>query len=139
MEKLNVARGIKTYRIDDAGEIYFNPADGEFVYDLGKAVEQIQTFYEECENSCEGLEDVEKFMKCRERNKKIVGALNTAFGYDVCSIVFKGVSAAAEADGLPVWCNFVIAVLDEVEKHQETKEIPAKAQAFLKKYQKYKK
>ena len=41
--------------------------------------------------------------------------IDGVFGKPVCKELFSGLNVYALADGLPVWCNFLLAVMDEVD------------------------
>ena len=41
--------------------------------------------------------------------------INGVFEDDVCTPIFGGMNVYSLADGLPVWCNFLLAVMDEVD------------------------
>ena len=42
-------------------------------------------------------------------------AINGILGADVCGPLFGGMNLYALADGLPVWCNLMLAIMDECD------------------------
>ena len=43
------------------------------------------------------------------------GLSEEVFGFDVCGAVFGDMNVYALADGLPVWCNLMLSVMDEID------------------------
>ena len=54
-------------------------------------------------------------------------------------VLFGGMNVYALANGLPVWCNLMLAVMDEIDSSfaREQKATNPKLQKYLNKYQKY--
>ena len=66
------------------------------------------------------------------------GLIDSVFSFGVCDPVFGSMNVYAMADGLPVWCNLMLAVLDIVKESfdREQKAIDPRVQRFLEKYRK---
>ena len=41
--------------------------------------------------------------------------IQEVFCFDVCGAVFGDMNVYALADGLPVWCNLMLSVMDEID------------------------
>ena len=41
--------------------------------------------------------------------------IDETLGASVCDALFGGMNVYAMADGLPVWCNLLLAVMDEID------------------------
>lgn len=144
MGELNFQTGRKTYTVNGGVEISFEPSDPKFASavvsafqkcsDIAKASAELD--YGDTVNTVSAMEKLEAGVR-----KEI----DTAFGYAVCDKVFSGISAIAIADGLPVWTNFLMAVIDEVDQSMpegegRTKERVQKyMNRYENKYGKYKK
>lgn len=70
---------------------------------------------------------------------KCAASLTGAFGDAVCDVLFGGMNVYALANGLPVWCNLMLDVMDEIDSSfaREQKATNPKLQKYLNKYQKY--
>ena len=144
MGELNFQTGRKTYTVNGGVEISFEPSDPKFASAVVSAFQKCSDIakttadlnFEGAANTIEALEKMES-----EVRKEI----DAAFGYAVCDKVFSGLSVIAVADGLPVWTNFLMAVIDEVDQSMpegegRTKERVQKYMSrYENKYGKYKK
>jgi hypothetical protein len=116
MGELNFQTGQKTYTVNGGAQITFEPADIKFAnaviaafghcFDISKAA-----------NITSDMSLDESYEATVKLESDIREEINRAFGYDVCAKVFPNMSVIAVADGLPVWTNFVMAVVDEIDIH----------------------
>ncbi len=139
MPEIRFDTGLVTYDLNGACQVTFNPTDSSFVERLLSAMEAMDKVQEEHNAQMEKDEDSgELFRKARERDKDMREILDRAFDVPVCAALFGEMNLYAMADGLPVWCNLVLAVMDEVNAaaQRERKRIDPRLAKFTAKYKK---
>lgn len=117
MENLNFETGIKHYAVNGVEDVLaFNPTDGAFVsrlYDTFMALSEKQdSFEEEMANTTDNLSVFELAKKIDAEMRKMIDGI---FGKPVCNEIFGNTNVYALASGLPLWVNFFMALLDEVD------------------------
>ncbi|MEI3363858.1 MAG: hypothetical protein V8R75_15720 [Oscillospiraceae bacterium] len=110
-------------------------------------MEKLYSAFEELDKKQEGYKaQIEKiadkreiFDFAKERDAEMRGIIDGVFGNAVCDVLFGGMNVYALANGLPVWCNLMLAVMDEIDTSfaREQKATNPKLQKYLNKYQKY--
>ena len=116
MNALNFPIGVKIFDVNDgAAQISFNPTDVNFVsalYDLfAECAERYETDKDKkFENNTAFFEYV------RQRDAEVSDGVDRLFGEGAAAAVFQGHSAHAMAEGLPLWTNFFLAVIDTAER-----------------------
>lgn len=137
MNALNFETGLVSFSVNGKTEIAFNPTDSNFVERLFRAFDTLDKKQELYREEVAKLSDKrEIFEVARRRDEEMRALLNEVFGVDVCGPVFGGMNVYAMADGLPVWCNFLLAVIDEVDTTfaREQKAINPRIQKYTAKY-----
>lgn len=136
MKELKFDTGLVTYKVNGGAEIRFNPTDTEFtkkVLGIFRDLTDKQEKYREMlgadaetPNVDTALEDPEAAKKLNEQADVILTAItqmdqdmreaiDSAFGTKgTADAVFGSASLYAYADGLPLWANFLLAVIDEM-------------------------
>ena len=142
MKELNFDSGLVTYSLNGKCEVSFNPTDTNFVERLYSAFEELdkkQEGYKEQVAEMTGNKAVFDF--ARERDAEMRGIIDGVFEAPVCDAIFGGMNVYASANGLPVWCNMILAVIDEVDSTaaREQKLTSPRLAKYTAKYQKYKK
>lgn len=136
MNKLNFSTGVKTFAVNDgAVEVAYNPTDTYFaerVYDvfLGLAEK-----YEAGKDK--KFDDNKAFFDyARARDKEVCEAVDGLFGEGVADGLFQGVSSCAMADGLPLWTNFLLTIIDTIpaEMSKQIKASKPRVEKYLQKY-----
>lgn len=143
MKELSFDSGLVTYKINGLVDVRFNPADAAFVERLYLAFDDLEEKQANYRSELEKMHDDPKavFEFARTRDAEMRALLDDLFGVPVCEALFGDMSIYALADGLPVWMNFLLAVIDEVEatyKRQEKAQNP-RIQKYTQKYAKYQK
>ncbi len=69
------------------------------------------------------------------------GMIDGVFGAEVCSAVFGVMSVFALSDGLPLWANLMLALIDEMDVAfaREKKAVSPRIKKYTAKYQSRKK
>lgn len=140
MSELNFDTGLVTYKVNGQCEITFNPADVAFVKRLFNTFDGLskQQDYIDVEN--EGIDGSELFDLAEQRDLKMRAAIDAVFGEPICDKIFGKVSVFALAGGLPLWCNFLMAVIDKIDAaiEDEQKLASPRVAKYMAKYEKYK-
>ena len=140
MGRLNFNTGRITYTVNGNCEISFNPSDAEFAGKLFDAFSSFARRYEESEHEGTRHDPEDVFSALKERDKWMRTELDSLFGEPICEKIFGNMSVCALADGLPVWANFMLSVVDEIDKAitDEQKKTNPRVQKYLQKYNKQK-
>lgn len=139
MKELNFESGLVTYSLNGKCEVSFNPTDSNFVerlYATFEALDQKQESYKAQIEKIAGKKEIFDF--ARERDKEMRSAIDELFGVSICDSLFGDMNVYAVADGLPVWCNLMLAVMDEIDTtfSREQKATNPRIAKYTKKYHK---
>lgn len=116
VKALNFESGLVTYNINGRCQVSFNPTDSNFVERLYLAFEDLDKKQESYKTQVEKLADKrEIFDFARERDAEMRKIIDGLFDAPVSDSLFGGMSVYAVASGLPVWCNLMLAVMDEID------------------------
>ena len=116
MNALNFETGLVTYSINGTCEVAFNPTDSYFVERPFNAFDSLDKKQDAYRTEVERTANKrEIFDLARARDEEMRGIIDDLFGQPVCAEVFGGMNVYAIASGLPVWCNFMLAVIDEID------------------------
>ena len=136
MNALNFSTGIKTFDVNDgAAQISYNPTDVNFVstlYDLFVACSERY----EADKDKKFENNTAFFEYAKQRDSEVREGIDALFGEGSAALVFQGISSYAMADGLPLWTNFLLAVIDTVpeEMSKQIKTSKPRVEKYLKKY-----
>lgn len=117
--ELNFTHGVQEYTVHGVGGdvvIRFNPTDGEFVQRLYHAFEVLdkkQDAYNEEIRKCG--DRVKIFEIARKRSDEMREIIDGIFQEPICEKVFGRMNPYALSDGLHVWTNFLLALMDETD------------------------
>ena len=142
MKELNFESGLVTYSLNGKCEVIFNPSDSNFVERLYSAFEDLDKEQEGYKATIEKMANKrEIFEFARERDSEMREIIDGLFGVPVSDALFGGMNVYALANGLPVWCNLMLAVMDEVDSTyaREQKATNPRIAKYTAKYQKYQK
>lgn len=116
MPELMFATGLVVFSVNGQTEITFNPTDSAFVERLFQAFDTLDKKQEAYKEEISRIGDKrEIFEIARRRDAEMRELIDGVFGQPVCEGIFGGMNVYALADGLPVWCNFLLAVMDEID------------------------
>lgn len=142
MKEINFESGLVTYSLNGKCEVTFNPTDSNFVERINSAFNDLDKKQDEYKSRIEKMEDNrEIFEFARERDKEMREIIDGVFEAPVCNALFGGMNVYAVAGGLPVWCNLMLSIMDEIDTtlSVEQKEINPRIAKYTQKYQKYQK
>lgn len=116
MSELNFETGLVTYNLNGVCEVRFNPTDSDFVERLFNAFDTLDKKQDRYKEEIDKISDKkEVFQIARERDAEMRGIIDGLFDAPVCDALFGKMNVYAVADGLPVWCNLMLAVMDEID------------------------
>ena len=139
MDAIRFETGVKKYSLNGTVDVFFNPTDAEFarrVYQTFDELDKKQDYYKEEVRKISGSAKIFDFAK--ERDAEMRAMVDGVFGAPVCDALFGSMSVYALADGLPVWCNLMLAIMDELDSgfSREQKATNARVQKYTSKYHK---
>lgn len=116
MAELNFSTGLVPFTINGKCEVSFNPTDSAFVERLFNAFETLDKKQEDYKGQVEkAAGNRAVFEVARKLDAEMREILDGTLGENVCAALFGDMNVYALADGLPVWCNLMLAVMDEVD------------------------
>lgn len=139
MAELNFDLGITKYTVNGDYEVSFNPTDSAFVERLFNAFNALDEKQDDHKSEIEKMTDKRAvFDFARKRDAEMREIIDGVFERAICEPVFGGMNVYAMASGLPVWCNFMLAVMDEVDTTfaREQKATNPRIQKYTEKYHK---
>lgn len=141
MKELVFDTGLVEFNVNGVCTISFNPTDSGFVERLVGAfdvLEQKQSEYEkEARVAAEKENKKEIFEVARRRDTEMREIIDNVFERPVSAELFGHKNVYAMASGLPVWCNFMLAVVDEIDAaiSNEQKATGERLKKYTEKYQ----
>lgn len=129
--------GLQEFTLNSAVTVYFNPTDTAFINRVFDSVELLDAKENEYQAALDGMEDnAQLFELACAHNAEIREVINGIFGDDVCTPLFGDMDASALADGLPVWANLIMAIIDTFDDEfaQEKKKKNPRLAKYTAKY-----
>lgn len=139
MAELNFETGLVTYTINGKCDVSFNPTDSNFVERLYSAFEELDRKQEGYKAQIERMADKKEiFGFARERDKEMRDIIDGVFEAPVSDAIFGGLNVYALAEGVPVWCNLMLSVMDTIDSTfaREQKAVNPRIHKYIDKYQK---
>lgn len=139
MSELNFDTGLVTYKVNGQCEITFNPADVAFVKRLFNTFDGLSKRQDDIDVENTEIDGAALFELAEQREKEMRTEIDDIFGDAVCDKLFGKVSVYALAGGLPLWCNFLMAVIDKIDAaiEDEQKLASPRVAKYMAKYAKY--
>lgn len=136
-KELGFEDGIVQYSINGGkAVIAINPTDSAFVDRLYSAFEAMDKQQERYKAKIEKTANHrEVFDIAKEMDAEMRQLIDEVFG-GVSESIFGRMSTYSVANGLPVWCNFMLAVMDEIDTTfaREQKATNPRIQKYTAKY-----
>lgn len=137
MKELRFDTGLAAYSLNGAVEVAFNPTDSAFVERLFHTFDALDKKQDAYKAEVEQAADKrEIFAIARRRDAEMRAMIDETLGQPVCDALFGGMNVYAMADGLPVWCNLMLAVMEEIDTSfaREQKAANPRIQKYTAKY-----
>lgn len=116
MKELRFDTGLVSYKLNDSVEVAFNPTDVAFTERLFNVFNELDKKQSEYDAEKTANMDARQFFDTARRlDEEMRGMIDEVFGQPVCAALFGGMNVYAFADGLPVWCNLMFAIMDEID------------------------
>lgn len=116
MKELNFDSGLVSYSLNGKCEVSFNPTDSNFVERIFKTFNELDKKQEAYKAEVEKISDKKEIFEiARKRDAEMRAIVDEAIGSPVCDSLFGDMNIYALANGLPVWCNLMLAIMDEVD------------------------
>lgn len=135
--QLNIATGLQEYDINGKCKVMFNPTDIAFAKNLFAAIEALDAKTEEYNRMIQAETDEARAFEIVQKTDAAMRAIiNGVFGVDLCDPVFGNMYVFALGDGLPVWANLMLAIIDEMDDAfaREKKASDPRIQKYTEKY-----
>lgn len=130
MAEIRFETGERAYDVNGVCQVRFNPTDMEFARRL------CDTFalLEGKQSGAAAAGDL--FGQGKALDGEMRALLDGLFGEPVCQALFGDMNVCALAQGLPVWCNLLLAVMDEIRAavEAEAAEINPRIAAYTARY-----
>lgn len=147
MKSLSFDSGLISFEVNGIeNAVRFNPTDTEFFRRLYSTFEELDRLCEQYKLRAENLakgDAKEQYKLMSDLDKDITDRINDVFGDPgLCDRIFTidgiRVSPNALAGGLPIWANFLLAVIDEreISFEEQQKLTKSRMDKYLKKYKK---
>jgi len=108
--------GVVSFDLNGKTTIEFNPTDSvivEKIYNTFDELDRKQDAYKAEVEKCGNKREI--FDIARRRDAEMRAIIDDLFGKPICDDLFGGMNIYALADGLPVWCNLMLAVIDQID------------------------
>jgi len=138
MKELSIGTGVVTYSLNGTCDVSFNPTDSVFIEKLFNAFDTLDKRQESYKDEVSKNADKrELFVIARKMDGEMREIINDVFDVDVCSALFGDMNVYALSDGLPVWANLMLTIMDEIDTTfaREQKATNPRISKYTKKYQ----
>lgn len=116
MNTLNFNTGVVTFTVNDTAEVSFNPTDSSFAERLFNTFDELDKKQDSYKAEVANMADKRQIFEiARKRDKEMREMIDAIFQLPVSDDIFGGINVYALSDGLPLWCNFLLAVMDEID------------------------
>ena len=143
MPNLQVNLGMEEYSLNDRVTVSFNPTDMAFTERLTKAFEELEALQEKARDLVAGIDGDDPrplFQDLRAIDAEMRQAVDRLFEQEVSDALFQGVRLYAASEGLPVWNNLLLALVDEIDAayKREKKAMDERIKKYTERYEKRK-
>ena len=116
MADIRFDTGVVAFNLNDKIEVSFNPTDSAVVEKIYSTFEELDRKQEAYKAEIEKCADKKEIFEiARRRDAEMRGMIDGLFEKPVCAALFGAMNVYALADGLPVWCNLMLAVIDQID------------------------
>lgn len=142
MPALEFSTGLVSYELPGVNgpvSITFNPTDAAFMERLYNTFEALDKADEQRKAELEKVKGTrEIFDMARKWDKEMRSMVDEAMGAPVSETLFGGMNVYALGDGLPVWANLLLTVMDEIDATfvREQAQSGSRIQKYTAKYRK---
>ena len=113
---MKISTGVREYRLNDKCTVCFNPSDPAFANRLYTAFDELKKKQDARDNDVDKMSAREAFDWLNQMDKEMRETIDGVFNQPICEALFGNVSVYAIADGVPLWMNFMLAIMDELDE-----------------------
>ena len=137
-EELTLDDGLLCLAVNGKAEIIFNPTDFCFIERVFKIFDALDTKQGDMEQRIKAAQPREIFEIANQADTEMREMLDGLLGAGICAELFGDVNVYAYAEGLPLWCNLLFAVMDRCESElvSQQKQTNPRLAKYTAKYQK---
>lgn len=137
-ELIRFETGLVTYALNDRCEVRFNPTDPNFWARVYEAFEEMDKRQEDYRKEVQSADKRAVLDITRKWDAEMRQLIDGLFETEVCEPLFGKTNVYATADGLPLWVNLMLAIMDKAEEAMPKEQSQAKAriEKYTKKYHK---
>lgn len=116
MAEIKFETGVVSFEVNGAVTIEFNPTDCEIVEKIFNTFDELDKKQEAYKAEIERCADKKEiFDIARRRDAEMRGMMDSLFGKPISEPLFGTMNVYAMADGLPVWCNLMLGIIDQID------------------------
>lgn len=116
MTELKIYTGVREYRLNDKCTVCFSPSDPAFADRLYTAFDDLKKKQDARDNDVDKMSAREAFDWINQMDKEMRETIDGVFNQPICETLFGNVSVYAIADGVPLWMNLMLAIMDELDE-----------------------
>lgn len=110
---LQISTGVVEYNLNGKVKVHFNPADAAFVKKLMGVFDVLEQKQSETKAELNSANDYHRIFEIADaKDAEMREILDGVFDVPVCEALCGAMNVYAMADGLPVWCNLLLSILD---------------------------
>lgn len=113
-ELLSFDTGLVTYTLNGKCEVTFNPTDSFFVERISGVFDKLDELQEKYTAGVQNVDGSNVYEFARKCDAEMRDLMDTLFDHPICADVFGDLNVYAYANGLPVWANLLIALVDVI-------------------------
>ncbi len=139
MAEIRIDDGLVSYTLNGKCEVTFNPTDPAFAERLYTTFDTLDKQQEDYKAQVEKIGNTRKvFDFVKERDAEMRQYIDDLFEQPVSEHIFGNMNVYAIANGLPVWANLLLAIMDEIDVvfTREQKLTHPRISKYTKKYHK---
>ena len=131
---IKINTGAKEFNFDGKVSIWINPTDPVFIGKMRETFQDLQKKQDEVKEKLDNAEDI--FEVCVQIDAEMREALLKLFGKDIVTPLVGDMNVYALADGMPIWAQILISLMDGIESYvaEENEKASEKIKAYTEKY-----
>ena len=115
-EAIRFETGLVTYALNDRCEVTFNPTDPSFWARVYEAFEEMDRRQDDYRKEIQQADKKAVLDITRKWDAEMRSLIDGLFETEVCEPLFGRTNVYATADGLPLWVNLMLAIMDKAEE-----------------------
>lgn len=138
MLELNHDTGVQEISINGKVTVLLNLTDIDFAERVFNAFDDMEKKQEEYQKMLDTSDARSLFQTARKMDSDMRDTINSLFGTDVCTPLYGTMNVYSRADGLPVWCNLMLSLIENMDETitAEKKKTNPKLQKYIAKFSK---